>query len=354
MVNGRARVTTLAGPLGRRVGHLGPGGGVARPTGVPAFWPTQPVMHLHLPTSPTDARGPALPSTSATGVARALVRALRPRQWTKNLLVVAAPAAAGVLLQPGRLGATAVAFVAMTMAAAATYLLNDLIDLEADRRHPVKRHRPLASGDLPVPLGLVVAPLLAGGALLAGAAVDLLLAAVVGCYLVLTCCYTFWLKHQPVLDVAAIAGGFILRVLAGAAAVDVPVSRWFIIVTSFGSLFVVLGKRRGELADLGRTDAGQVRATLRAYTREYLAGVSTLASGVAVVAYCTWAFEAVGAAGPWLVASIAPFVVAVMRYGLVVEQGHGAEPEEVFLADRPLQGAGVVWALLFTVGVYLA
>lgn len=308
---------------------------------------------VHLP---AEARPVSWPVEGRLAGSRplALVRAVRPRQWTKNLLVLAAPAAAGVLDQPEALGATALALAAMVLASASTYLLNDLVDLAADRRHPTKCRRPLASGDLPVPVGVAVAPLLALGGVVLGAAVQPELGLVVAGYLALTCSYTFWFKHQPVLDVAAIAGGFILRVLAGAAAVDVPVSRWFVLVTSFGSLFVVLGKRRGELADLGDEAAGEVRPALAAYTREYLAGVSTLTSGVAVIAYCTWAFEAAGTAAPWLVASIAPFVVAVMRYGLVVEQGRGAEPEEVFLADRPLQAAGLVWALLFTAGVYLA
>lgn len=308
---------------------------------------------LHLPVRAGEPAAWPVDARRSRSRAGALLRAVRPRQWTKNLLVLAAPAAAGVLVEAPALVATALAFLAMVLASAATYLLNDLVDLEADRHHPVKQHRPIASGELPVAVAVGAAGALALAGVALGAAVQPELGLVVAGYLGLTCSYTLWLKHQPVLDVAAIAGGFILRVLAGAAAVDVPVSRWFVIVTSFGSLFVVLGKRRGELADLGE-QAGEVRPALAAYTREYLSGVSTLTSGVAVIAYCTWAFEGTGASAPWLVASIAPFVVAVMRYGLVVEQGRGAEPEEVFLADRPLQAAGLVWALLFTVGVHLA
>ncbi|OWY61606.1 decaprenyl-phosphate phosphoribosyltransferase, partial [cyanobacterium TDX16] len=261
--------------------------------------------------APSAPSPPAVPPVLAP---RAFVRALRPRQWTKNLLVLAAPAAAGVLTTGAGLRSTAVAFVALTLAAGSTYLLNDLIDLDADRRHPTKCRRPLAAGQLSPSVALVGVPVLAVAAVLVGATVSPTLALVAACYVGLTVAYTLWLKHEPVLDIAAIAGGFILRVFAGAVAVDVPVSRWFVIVASFGSLFVVVGKRRGELRELGSFEAGEVRATLRTYSEAYLSSTGAICAGVAMVAYCLWAFEAPPAQSPWLVGSIVPFVVAVLRY----------------------------------------
>jgi decaprenyl-phosphate phosphoribosyltransferase len=298
---------------------------------------------------------PAVPSSAAGRlvVARAFVRAVRPRQWTKNLLAFAAPAAAGSLSEGSAWVQAGAAFIALTLASASTYLVNDLRDLEADRRHPTKCRRPLAAGTLPVVVAVVAAPVLALAAVVLGLVVSPWLAAIVLGYLALTFAYTTWLKHEAVLDIAAIAGGFMLRVFAGAAAVDVPVSRWLVIVASFCSLFVVVGKRRGELGELGE-EGQHVRATLLAYSDGYLAATAAVCSGVSIVAYCLWAFEAPSGQSGLVVASIVPFVVAMLRYGLVVDQGLAAEPEEVFLRDRPLQLAGLCWALLFGAGVYLA
>ena len=152
-----------------------------------------------------------------------------------------------------------------------------------------------------------------------------------------------------------VAAGFVLRLIAGAVAVDVPISVWFFIVGSFGSLFMVAGKRHAEHLDLGVERAGH-RATLSEYSLEYLGYVRSVASGVAMVGYCLWAFEkSTGTAGvPWYELSIVPFVLAILRYALLVERGEGGAPEEVVLHDRPLQVMGVLWVVIVGIGLYVA
>ncbi|HEY1360095.1 MAG TPA: decaprenyl-phosphate phosphoribosyltransferase [Thermoleophilaceae bacterium] len=286
-------------------------------------------------------------------LALGLVRALRPKQWLKNVLVVAAPAAAGVLTQVDNLANVALAFVAFCLVSSGTYLLNDVRDLEADRAHPRKRERPIAAGIVPVRLsvGLGVGLMAAGLAVAATVTVELVV--VVLAYVALTTSYTLWLKHIEVVDIVAVASGFILRAVAGGAATGVPLSRWFIIVASFGSLFVVAGKRHGEHVDLGNGGSA-VRPTLGAYPRDYLRYVWTMASGVTIAAYCLWAFSQAppGSAVPLYELSIVPFVTFMLRYALLLEAGHGEAPEEVVLGDRVLLVLAVLWAVVFGAGVY--
>jgi decaprenyl-phosphate phosphoribosyltransferase len=178
------------------------------------------------------------------------------------------------------------------------------------------------------------------------------LPAVVGGYVALTTSYTLWLKHVAVIDIAAVAGGFVLRAVAGAAATGVEVSEWFLIVASFGSLFMVAGKRSAEIEAGG--DVTGHRAVLAAYPPQFLLYVRSVSSGVAVLAYCLWAFEEAGASGsgPWFQLSIIPFVLAILRYALRLAAGEGGAPEDVVLGDRAIQVLGLVWAVLFAAGVY--
>jgi decaprenyl-phosphate phosphoribosyltransferase len=285
---------------------------------------------------------------------RNVLRALRPKQWAKNVLVVAAPGAAGVLSEGHVVGKVVLAFVAFCLISSATYLLNDVRDLESDRLHPTKRLRPIAAGELGVPqaLGLGVLLLVAGFAVAAVVRLEFLIVAVV--YIAITASYTFWLKQIAVVDIVAIASGFILRAVAGGVAADVPLSRWFLIVASFGSLFVVSGKRHGEHIDLG-DEGAEVRPTLGAYSRNYLQYVWTMTSGVTVAAYCLWAFEMApkNETVPFYELSIVPFVTFILRYAMLLEQGHGGAPEDVVLGDRTLLVLTAVWAALFGAGVYV-
>ncbi len=292
---------------------------------------------------------------SARTLSKGLLRALRPKQWVKNVLVLAAPGAAGVLTRPHPLLVSLAAAGIFCMVASAVYLINDSLDVEADRQHPTKCHRPIAAGVVPVRLAQALgAGLMAGGVGLAWVLAGRDLTVVMGAYVVINLAYSTWLKHEAVVDLAAVSTGFILRAIAGGVAIGVPLSTWFILVASFGSLFMVAGKRSAEQATLGEDQASH-RATLAAYSPDFLRYVRTLASAVTITAYCLWAFEKAGPAGHaaiWFELSIAPFVIAILRYALLIDQGFGAAPEEVVLRDRVLLVLGLVWAGLFALGVY--
>lgn len=286
----------------------------------------------------------------------AALRACRPLQWVKNVLVFAAPAAAGVLDTRSGWSDTLVMFVAFCVVASGLYLWNDIGDRHADRRHPVKRHRPVAAGEISVVAAAVLATaLLAVGLGLTFALLRWQAGAILAVYAATTLAYTYWLKHVAVIDLMVVASGFVLRAAGGAVATDVEMSQWFVLCTTFGSLFIVAGKRYAELRDIG-DGAADVRSTLGAYTPTFLRSVLTLSCTAAVLAYCQWAFDTMERnpdGVPFFELSIVPMVAALLRYLLVVEQGDGAAPERVFSRDRVLQLLGVVWLVLFGLGVYV-
>ena len=282
---------------------------------------------------------------------------MRPRQWSKNVLVFAAPAAAGVLDNRQWALDAVVAFVSFCLAAAGTYYINDARDVEADRLHAKKSRRPVASGVVPVRVAYVGGVILLAAALGSAVAVNPNLAYTVGGYIVLTTAYSSWLKHVAVVDLVAVAAGFVLRAVAGAAATEVPISDWFFIVTSFGALFMISGKRAAEAKEMG-DEATDFRSVLGAYSPSYTAYLRAVTSGAVLVAYCLWAFEkaeiVTDVPVPWFQLSILPFVMGLLRYALVLDQGRGSAPEEIVLGDRPLQLIGVAWAVVFAIGVYTA
>ena len=279
-----------------------------------------------------------------------LLTAMRPRQWGKNLLVIAAPLAAGVLGEGDVLIRVAGAFVAFTLIAAAVYLHNDVVDLEADRLHPRKRLRPIAAGLVTPTLARVVAAVFAVVGIALGLLVDRDLALTLAVYLVLQVAYALWLKHQAVLDIAIVSGGFLLRAIAGGVAADVPLSQWFLLVAAFGSLFMVAGTRYSELRSLG-AESG-TRRNLALYSESYLRFVWSLAAGVTVTAYSLWAFEIAGDSEiKWQAISIAPFVMGLLRYAVDIDRGLAGEPEEAVLRDHVLQGIALVWLVIFAIGV---
>ncbi len=301
--------------------------------------------------------------TSAAGVEvvdpsllHGLVRTARPKQWMKNVLVFAAPGAAGVLDNAADLAATLAAFVAFCLAASGMYFWNDALDVDADRQHPTKRFRPVAAGTVPVGTAKIVGSVLVVLALGAAAATGRWqTVAVVGAYVVLVLLYSAWLKNVAVVDIVTVASGFVLRAAGGAVAVDVPMSSWFVLVTVFGSLFIVSGKRYAEMREIG-DEASAVRATLGEYNISYLRIVLIVSCGAALVSYCQWAFEIEeGTSGDWpfYELSIVPMLTALLRYALVLEQGRGAAPEEVFSSDRVLQLLGLAWVVLFGLAVYV-
>jgi decaprenyl-phosphate phosphoribosyltransferase len=281
----------------------------------------------------------------------ALVRTARPRQWTKNLLVLAAPLAAGVIEEPGTVARVVAAFIAFTLAASAVYLLNDVVDAEEDRRHPSKRLRPVAAGELSPRVALPASAVAAVLSIGLGLAIDPQLAATLAVYLVIQAAYAMWLKEQPVVDLAIVSAGFLLRAIAGGVAVDVPLSQWFLLVASFASLFMVAGKRYSELRSLGF--AAGTRRTLELYSESYLRFVWSLAAAVTITAYSLWAFEISTSEGVnWQAISIAPFVMGLLRYAVDVDRGLAGEPEDAVLRDPVLQVIAVSWLVVFAIGVY--
>jgi decaprenyl-phosphate phosphoribosyltransferase len=282
--------------------------------------------------------------------AGALLRAWRPKQWTKNLLVVAAPLAAGDLAEPGVLGPTVLAFVAFCLASASIYLVNDSADVEADRLHPQKRHRPIAAGELSIRAALVWAVILFAVSVLLGFATNTAFVVLLVLYVAVMIAYSLRLKHEPVLDLALVAAGFLMRAVAGGLAAGIPISDSFLMVAGFGSLFIVAGKRYSELHTLG-SEAGTRRSLVR-YTDTYLRFVWSIAAAVTITAYSLWAFENAPASGiPWHTLSILPFVVGLLRYAVDIDAGEAAEPEDIVWGDRLLQGIGVVWVVVLSLGV---
>jgi len=284
----------------------------------------------------------------------AVVREARPKQWLKNVLVFAAPAALGDL-SADLMAKSLVVFVALCMAASGTYYWNDVLDVEADRAHPRKRSRPVASGAVSLRAARIVGTaLLLGGVGLAFVP-DWRSGVAVVVYVVLTVSYSARLKHEAVLDLMAVAAGFVIRAIAGAEASSVEMSTWFLLCASFGALFIVTGKRYAELRDAGE-NVGETREALAAYTLGYLRIVLSISLAATLVAYCIWAFatkEISGSSWPFYELSIVPMLGALLRYLLVLEQGQGAAPEEVFMADRTLQVMGLMWVVVFGLGVYV-
>ncbi|WP_311836245.1 decaprenyl-phosphate phosphoribosyltransferase [Cellulomonas fimi] len=278
---------------------------------------------------------------------QALLRAMRPRQWVKNVLVLAGPLAAGTLGRTDQQLAVAVAFGTFCLASSGIYLVNDVLDRESDRRHPVKRLRPIASGALPVPVATAV-----GIGLLASAHVLALglgyeaLAVVFVVYTALQLAYCLWLKHQAVIDLAIVSSGFLLRAIAGGAAAGVALSPWFLLVAAFGSLFMVAGKRYSEVRLVGE-GAGGTRRILELYSASYLRYVWGMAGAATITFYSLWAFslDRTNQLLPQL--SIAPFVVGLLRYAIDIDKGAAGEPESIVLGDRTLQVLGSLWLVVF-------
>lgn len=316
--------------------------------------PDRPVTATAVLSPPAPAPlAPARPGVLA--VARGVVRTARPRQWVKNVLVVAAPVAAGQLVSWHIAGRLVLVFALFTAAASAVYLVNDARDATADRAHPVKRHRPVAAGLVPVPLAYATGALLGLGAAVASALVcNAMTALLLTGYLAMQLAYCVRLKHVLVVDLAVVSTGFLMRAMIGGIALGIPLSRWFLITTGFGALFMVAAKRYSEAVQMEDAQ-GATRALLTQYTTGYLRFVWQLAAGVAVLGYCLWALESGGVANgsllPWRQLSVVAFILAVLRYAVFADRGTAGEPEDVVLRDRPLAVIGLVWAAMYGMAV---
>jgi len=279
-------------------------------------------------------------------VAVGVLKALRPRQWIKNVLVLAAPLAAlggsvhynylDVLYKVG------IAFVVFCLAASSIYLVNDARDVEADRQHPTKRFRPIAAGVVAPSLAYALAVVLAAASLAISGVTAPALALVMAVYLAIQLAYCFALKHQAVLDICIVSSAYLVRAVAGGVATNIPLSQWFLLFVAFASLFTVAGKRYAELQLVERTGA-KIRKSLEGYTPTYLRFVWTMSATAVVICYGLWAFERDGHSGSWFVASMIPFTIAILRYAVDVDGGLAGEPEEIVVRDRVIQLLGVAW-----------
>ena len=284
----------------------------------------------------------------------ALARAMRPVQWTKNAILLAALVFDHKLFQADAVLRAVVAVAVFCAASSAVYLVNDVRDAAADRLHPTKRHRPIASGALPATRAIVVAVVLILVALLAGWAVRPAFDLVVVGYVGLMVAYSLVLKRLVILDVFAIAAGFVLRAAGGAVAIDVPISPWLYVCTLLLALFLGFGKRRHELVSLA--DAAGHRANLGDYSLGLLDQLIAITASATVMAYSFYTFDAAAVPDNHAMMLTIPFVTyAVFRYLFLVHRRDlGGSPEVLLFADRPLLACILGWGLTSVLILYLA
>jgi decaprenyl-phosphate phosphoribosyltransferase len=289
-------------------------------------------------------------------VLRGVLKTARPRQWVKNVLVFAAPFFALAKTNDPRamIFAAVIAFISFSLVASSIYLINDAIDVEADREHPTKRNRPIAAGIVPVQVAYVAAVVFFGVGIGVSFFANPQLWIVLAVYEAVQLGYCFGLKHQPVIDLAIVGSGFLMRSIAGGVAASIALSQWFLLVTAFGSLFMVAGKRYAEIMLFEQTGA-KIRSSLKKYSSSYLRFVWATSASILIMSYCLWAFELRQKADNslWPVISMIPFVVAVLRYAVDVDRARAGEPEEIALGDRVLQVLGAVWVGTLAVSFYL-
>ncbi|WP_037362226.1 decaprenyl-phosphate phosphoribosyltransferase [Amycolatopsis orientalis] len=303
------------------------------------------------PAAPAPASG-----TSPVGLVLGVIKTARPKQWVKNVLVFAAPffAFSKATNRTELVLDALIAFVAFSLTASSVYLINDAVDVEADRAHPTKRNRPIAAGIVPVPVAYVSAVVFFLAGLAVSFAADWRLAIVLAVYEAVQLGYCFGLKHQPVVDLAIVGSGFLMRSVAGGVAGGIAMSQWFLLVTAFGSLFMVAGKRYAEIMLFERTGA-KIRSSLKKYSASYLRFVWATSAAILIMSYCLWAFEIRQAEhnSVWAVVSMVPFVIAVLRYAVDVDGGNAGAPDEIALKDRVLQVLGATWVVTLFLSFYL-
>lgn len=279
-----------------------------------------------------------------------LIKLARPKQWVKNVLVAAAPLAAGVLLQPTVLGWVAIAFVCFCLAASSVYMINDVLDVNEDRAHPKKRFRPVASGQVSPRVATLAAALCATASLAIPVVFgNINLTVVIGSYLVLQALYVWRLKHEAVFDIACVATGFLLRAIAGGVAASVMISNTFLVVVGFGALFMAVGKRYSEILS-HKQDDQKTRKALDQYTPGYLRILLSISATISLVGYILWAFE-IDALNthdvPFAALSVIPFTLALMRYAKDADSAEVEAPEDALFADKGLLILGILWLALF-------
>lgn len=309
----------------------------------------------------TSSRGSANGATegplSGLQMTGLLVKAMRPRQWPKNGVVLLPLIFARELGNPELAVRGLVATLLFCLFSGAVYLINDLLDVEKDRLHPNKRHRPLASGRLSPHVAIIAAAAIILGGLAAALALAPGFALVAAGYLTLQGAYVFWLKHAVILDVLALALGFVLRAVAGAVVVAVPISPWLYACALLLALFLALGKRRQELVSLSQAgvDAGGHRPALEQYTVGLVDQLIQVVTTCLVLAYMLYTFSAENLPANHAMMATAPFVLyGLFRYLYLVHvRGEGGAPEEVLLRDRPVALCVVLWGVCSVLILYL-
>jgi len=276
------------------------------------------------------------------------LQAMRIAQWSKNLLVLVAPFAAGHVFHYTILSKTLYAFLAFSFAASFNYIVNDLRDVERDRTNPKKSGRPIASGRLSPRGAVVLAIVNAVAAIVFSSLLPNAFKITLAIYVVFTLLYSFGLKHEPIVELLIVSFGFALRAIGGAAATHTPSSRWFLVVATFGPLVIVTAKR---LAEMKNQSEITIRPVVALYTREFLQLVLTVASGITLTAYSLWAFSISGS-HPYAEISVITVTFGLFRYILAIEKASGEVPEEVMFKDFYFLGSGAVTAFLLALSVY--
>jgi len=274
----------------------------------------------------------------------ALIKTMRPKQWAKSVFLFAALVFDRKLTNLEAIWHTLAGALVFSLIVSAVYIINDIADVQADRKHPTKRNRPIAAGKLPIPVAWGVA----AGILLVAFPLTYLLspafALVTGFYFLLNLLYSKWLKHIALLDIIVLASFYVLRVAAGVTLIDVlRFSPWIYLFTIFLALLMGAGKRRAELAEL----AGSSRRVLEGYTLNFLDQLITLASGTTIITYCLYTFSAPNLPENHAMMLTIPFIMySILRYQYLLQvKETGGAPEDVVLADRPLQISILLWGL---------
>ncbi len=286
-----------------------------------------------------------------------ILRLLRPHQYAKNLLVFAAPGAAGRLDEPDIVAKTLLAFVLFCAVSSLGYVVNDIMDADADRLHPIKKHRPIASGEVTPDRAIQLVVSLGLPAVLLSVVLGWSFMATLAGYAAISLTYSTVIKRIPWLELLAVSAGFLVRSVAGGAATDTPISGWFLLVVSAGVLLVITGKRLGELLTLGgRTPS---RKVLSGYQVKHLRLLAALASALAVGGYAAWAAAEANNRAPdsdgslLLRLTVAPFALAIGRYLVLSWRGAGETPESLIVRDRLMLVAGAAWVIVYSIGLYL-
>ncbi len=270
----------------------------------------------------------------------------RPHQWIKNLLLLFPPFFAGQISSDLTKTNVIWALSAFCAAASCTYLINDIYDVEADRKHHVKKNRSIASGDVSVSSAAFFALILFAGAMMACFYVSRWFWVYILLYLIISLSYTFKLKNVVILDVFFISLGFLIRVLAGGEAFAIPVSKWLFMTVFMVSLFLATGKRLGEIVSMGE-NAGRHRKSLAAYSTSYLEGALWFSGSSALVTYSLYTLELKNA----LFYTVPLAAFGLMRYALIIKEGKG-DPTDALLKDRPIMAVGIVWVAFISFVVY--